>query len=151
MMVIPCHAQLGELRSQNDWENLDYDVEVRVVFQMVEMQPNPDTLLHKWWSPSWSNWESLGGLLTSAPTVSSWSENRLDVFARGTDNALWHKWWDNGWNDWESLGGLDNFAPAAKFHGETIELMYLLKVQIMDFGTYGGIMDGVIGNPLAVI
>lgn len=33
----------------------------------------------------WSGWESLGGTLTSAPTVSSWQNNRLDVFGRGTD------------------------------------------------------------------
>ncbi|MGW1071572.1 hypothetical protein [Streptomyces sp. NPDC002537] len=42
---------------------------------------------------AWSGWESLGGGLTSAPAVSSWSSGRLDTFVRGSDNALWHKWW----------------------------------------------------------
>lgn len=34
-------------------------------------------------------WESLGGILTSAPSVVSWGTNRLDVFALGTDSACW--------------------------------------------------------------
>ena len=62
----------------------------------------------------WRGWESLGGGLTSDPTVSSWAGNRLDVFARGTDNALWHKWWDGAaWRGWESLGGGLSSGPGA--------------------------------------
>ena len=62
----------------------------------------------------WSRWENLGGNLTSAPSVSSWAPNRLDVFARGTDNALWHIWWNGTrWSSWESLGGTITSAPAA--------------------------------------
>lgn len=62
----------------------------------------------------WSNWEDLGGVLTSAPTVASWQPNRLDVFVRGTDNALYHKWWDGSrWLDWESLGGVLTSPPGA--------------------------------------
>ncbi|GAA3643480.1 hypothetical protein GCM10022236_52690 [Microlunatus ginsengisoli] len=59
-------------------------------------------------------WESLGGVLTSQPAVSSWAPRRLDVFVRGTDNALWHRWYDsNAWSGWESLGGDLASAPAA--------------------------------------
>ena len=48
------------------------------------------------------------------PAVSSWGNNRLDVFVRGTDDALWHKWWDgSSWSGWESLGGVLTSAPAA--------------------------------------
>jgi hypothetical protein len=62
----------------------------------------------------WSGWESLGGVLTSAPAVSSWGANRLDTFVRGTNNAMWHKWWDGAaWRGWESLGGIITSAPAA--------------------------------------
>ena len=57
-----------------------------------------NALWHKWWNGRWSQWEDLGGILTSAPTVSSWSEGRLDVFARGTDNSLIHKWWNGNWS-----------------------------------------------------
>jgi hypothetical protein len=38
----------------------------------------------------WSAWESLGGVVSSAPSAASWSSGRLDIFARGTDGALWH-------------------------------------------------------------
>jgi hypothetical protein len=62
---------------------------------------------------AWSGWESLGGVITSDPSVSSWNSGRLDVFARGTDNALWHKWYQNGWSNWESLGGVLTSAPGA--------------------------------------
>ena len=58
-------------------------------------------------------WESLGGVLTSGPTVSSWAPGRLDVFARGTDNSLCHKWYDGNWSGWESLGGVLTSDPAA--------------------------------------
>jgi peptidoglycan hydrolase-like protein with peptidoglycan-binding domain len=61
----------------------------------------------------WHGWESLGGVLTSSPAVSSWASGRLDCFGRGTDNALWHKWFSGGWSGWESLGGVLTSAPAA--------------------------------------
>jgi hypothetical protein len=63
---------------------------------------------------TWLGWEDLGGVLTSAPAVSSWAANRLDCFVRGTDNALWHKWWNgSSWSGWESLGGVLTSEPAA--------------------------------------
>src|SRR5215472_4147435 len=61
-----------------------------------------------------SGFLSLGGSFTSSPAVASWGPNRLDVFMRGTDNALWHKWWDGtSWSIWEDLGGVLTSAPAA--------------------------------------
>src|SRR5207245_478165 len=58
--------------------------------------------------------ESVGGYATSGPAVTSWGANRLDVFARGWDNALYHKWWNgSAWSGWESLGGALASAPAA--------------------------------------
>jgi hypothetical protein len=62
----------------------------------------------------WFGWESLGGVLTSDPAVSSWASNRLDCFVRGTNNAMWHKWWNgSSWSGWEDLGGVLTSAPAA--------------------------------------
>ncbi|MBW4614650.1 MAG: hypothetical protein KME21_15510 [Desmonostoc vinosum HA7617-LM4] len=63
--------------------------------------------------PPVTGWEPLGGFLNSGPDVCSWSSGRLDVFARGGDNALWHKWFDGGWSDWESLGGILTSDPSA--------------------------------------
>ena len=49
------------------------------------------------------------------PTVASWDQNRLDVFTRGTNDALWHKWWDgSSWSPgWENLGGVSTSSPGA--------------------------------------
>ncbi len=51
----------------------------------------------------------------SGPEVSSWGAGHLDVFAKGTDNALWHKTYDvaaGGWTGWSSLGGSIASDPA---------------------------------------
>ena len=66
----------------------------------------------------WSRWESLGGVLTTAPAAASWQPNRLDVFAGGTDSSLYHTWWDGrAWNGWESLGGVLTSGPAVSSKG----------------------------------
>ncbi|UVT16517.1 MAG: hypothetical protein H8K04_02835 [Nitrospira sp.] len=62
---------------------------------------------------AWSNWESLGGIITAGPAVSSWAGERLDTFVKGSDNALWHQWFDGGWSGWESLGGVIDGSPCA--------------------------------------
>ena len=44
---------------------------------------------HRWWDgKAWGGWESLGGVLQSPPFPVSWSSNRLDLFAQGTDSSL---------------------------------------------------------------
>ena len=57
--------------------------------------------------------------MTSSPCAVSWGYNRIDVFGRGTDNALWHKWWDgSSWSGWESLGGILTSAPTVSSWGD---------------------------------
>jgi microsomal dipeptidase-like Zn-dependent dipeptidase len=53
------------------------------------------------------SYEQLGGEpIASDPAVCSWAPGRLDVFVRGTDNALWTKWYDgNNWSGYLQLGG----------------------------------------------
>jgi Astacin (Peptidase family M12A)/Repeat of unknown function (DUF346) len=69
-------------------------------------------------STCWTDWQWLGGTLTSEPAAVSWGLGRLDVFARGTNNQLIHKWRSDGkWSDWESLGGTLNGAPAVSSRG----------------------------------
>ncbi|WP_245732727.1 hypothetical protein [Salinibacillus kushneri] len=70
---------------------------IEIVLELIKGgQPEPP-------SQGWSGWESLGGTLASAPSVSSWQNNRLDVFARGTDNALYHIWWNGmSWSNWQT-------------------------------------------------
>jgi hypothetical protein len=80
---------------------------IRFTLMNISETPAPPTT-------GWSPWEDLGGILTSAPAVSSWQRNRLDVFGRGQNQALWHKWWDGTrWSQWEDLGGVLTSAPAA--------------------------------------
>jgi acylphosphatase len=60
-------------------------------------------------------WASLGGGITSRVAVGRNADGRLEVFARGTDNALWHIWQtapNNGWSGWTSLGGLITSNPT---------------------------------------
>jgi hypothetical protein len=55
---------------------------------------------------AWSNWESLSGQFTASPAAVSWADGRIDVFGRGSDNALWHHSYNNSaWSSWESLSG----------------------------------------------
>jgi phospholipase C len=61
--------------------------------------------------------EKLGGALTAAPASTSWSRGRLDVFGRGTDNAVWHRWWDGSWSAWEPQGGALRSEPAVVSSG----------------------------------
>ena len=66
----------------------------------------------------WGGWESLGGIILEEPECVSWSSNRIDCFARGTDRAMWHRWWDgSSWGGWESLGGIILDPPSCTAWG----------------------------------
>lgn len=82
-----------------------------------------------WWryqtSSGWSSWASLGGVLTSKPTVSIGAAGQpgaLSVFARGKDGAVWDRVLtgtstpgQQSWSSWANFGGklLAGTAPAA--------------------------------------
>jgi hypothetical protein len=83
---------------------------------------NDNTLHHTFHTnvqPAWAAWESLGGVLTSSPSAVSWgNQNRIDVVARGSDNAAWHTWWNGtSWGGWESLGGILTYGPLVTSWG----------------------------------
>ena len=47
------------------------------------------------------------------PEITLDENAELDVFVKGTDNALWHKWWDgSSWSGWESLGAESVGTPT---------------------------------------
>ena len=53
----------------------------------------------------------------------AWGSNRLDLFVRGTDNAIYHKWWDGAqWGPsttgYEYMGGVCASPPTAVAWGE---------------------------------
>jgi hypothetical protein len=91
----------------------------------VFIRGTDDRLWHKWWDGSrWNVWESLGGVLSSDPGGVSWGPPdrrpgvspapRIDLFVRGTDNAVWHRWFDTDrWFGWESLGTVPSGGLAS--------------------------------------
>jgi hypothetical protein len=73
-----------------------------------------------WKGNAWAgDWQSIGGIFTSAATVVSWGPGRFDIFARGGDFTLRHRAYENGaWvSDWENLGGSLASQPVAVSRG----------------------------------
>jgi hypothetical protein len=63
------------------------------------------------WDRAWAT-DNQGGALSSSPAVVSWAANRLDAFARATDNSLQTWSWDGA--AWQSgnLGGALSTDPV---------------------------------------
>lgn len=64
---------------------------------------------------SGGGWASRGGVITSNIAIARNADGRLEIFARGTDNALWHQWQtapNNGWSGWASMGGVITSDPV---------------------------------------
>ncbi|VFJ12896.1 M12 family metallopeptidase [Candidatus Nitrosocosmicus franklandus] len=63
-----------------------------------------------------AGWGTRGGKITSEISVGRNKDGRLEIFARGTDNALWHTWQvapNGGWvNGWASRGGIITSDPV---------------------------------------
>jgi hypothetical protein len=76
-----------------------------------------------WDGNTWSDWKTLGGLLMSRPTATSFPNNELlQVYTVGTDSAVWLRRGNGGsWSDWETLGGpfLSSPAPVARLADNT--------------------------------
>ncbi|HEX5501057.1 MAG TPA: PQQ-binding-like beta-propeller repeat protein [Thermomicrobiales bacterium] len=62
----------------------------------------------------WSNWASLGGVLTDSPAAAGFN-GRAYAFAKGSDSALYIRSSVDGvnWTAWAGLGGVLTAAPAA--------------------------------------
>jgi acylphosphatase len=78
----------------------------------------------------------LGGRISSDPSVAVNSDGRIEVFARGTDDALWHIWQDaphaGPWSAWSSLGGVITSDPAAALNSDG-------RVEVFARGTDGAL------------
>jgi alpha-galactosidase len=69
---------------------------------------------------SGKGWESLGKKIQGQPFAYASAGNRIDLFVRGTDDALWHTTSVNGrWAHWTSLGGRLTDAPTVAFTSPT--------------------------------
>jgi hypothetical protein len=66
----------------------------------------------------WSDWSSLGGILSSPASVTPLPDGGFDVVARGADNAIWTRVFDGStWSSWVSLGGYATSAPVITSNG----------------------------------
>ena len=72
---------------------------------------------------SWSGWTSLSltpsGPFRGNPAVGWNVSGKLEVFVRGSDDALWHKWQltpGGNWSAWYSLGGTLTSSPTVDFN-----------------------------------
>jgi hypothetical protein len=73
----------------------------------VFVQATDSAIWRKQWTGSaWLNWESLGGVLGTAPASASMAPGTQHVYAVGTNGELFQKAWNGtAWSGWESLGG----------------------------------------------
>ncbi len=114
---------------------------IRIILRLIGREPGPGPGPGPRPTPGWSDWEDLGGVLTSAPAVASWQANRLDVFGRGQNQALWHKWWDGSrWSQWEDLGGgpITSGPAAASTSANRLEIFARGQRNQLLFRTWNG-------------
>ena len=64
----------------------------------------------------WTDWASRGAPASgvmSGVDATSWGSGRIDMVARGGDNAVWHRAFSSGaWSGWQSLGGYGLNDPS---------------------------------------
>jgi len=79
----------------------------------------------------WTEWTSLGGLLTGYPTILLDHESLLHIFCRGQDRALWHlkqlpvqhEKSIVQWGQWDSLGGVLASSPHVPPISDAVNLI----------------------------
>ena len=73
-----------------------------------------------WNGSTWSTPFGLGGATSSAPAAVAPAPGRLDLFARGGDNAVWLRRYDGtAWSSWTALGTTTYASPAASLRQGT--------------------------------
>ncbi|MEY2402792.1 MAG: hypothetical protein QOD38_343, partial [Acidimicrobiaceae bacterium] len=65
------------------------------------------------WYRKGSTVTPLGGQVLGAPDLATWGSGRVDLVARGTDNAVWLRTFNGStWGNWINLGGVVIDAPT---------------------------------------
>jgi hypothetical protein len=121
-----------------------------------------------WWTHQvtslvWSSWQSLGGVITSAPAAAAGAtvgSGPLVALARGSNGALWARVQaTNGtWSGWHSLGGvllsgtgpaavtaLGNLVIAVTGTNHHVWLYGPLGMQVFGFIDFGGVTSSTPG------
>ncbi|MBL8536144.1 MAG: hypothetical protein JNM59_01935 [Hyphomonadaceae bacterium] len=112
-----------------------------------------NALWHRWF-PQGSNgwWESLGGVLTSAPSCAAAPDApTISCFARGQNGGVWRRTFDgNVWGQWSDTGGSlalgANPSCAARSGGRVDCLIVNASNIIFGWSTNGGGWTQVSGN-----
>jgi len=69
---------------------------------------------------SGAGWQGLGKRILGQPAAYGSADGRIDVFVRGTDNAIWRRAYAGGrWGAWTSIGGQVADAPTVAFTSPT--------------------------------
>ena len=55
----------------------------------------------------WQSWTIRDGIATSDIAATSWGNDRIDVYVRGTDNDIYHAWQQPSTNSWHTFGGIN--------------------------------------------
>ena len=81
---------------------------------VAERRADGSVDLRTWTSAGLSRATLLGGRVKGAPAVVRRASGELEIFVRGTDDALWtrQRRTDRSWTSWTSLGGRLSSAPA---------------------------------------
>jgi hypothetical protein len=82
---------------------------------------------------TWTNWTSLGGIVSYPAAVYRGSPGLYSVYVRGADGAVWSRDHSaSGWNAWHKLGGLlyANTGPAAGYAGGAYVMVVGLDKQL---------------------
>ena len=105
-------------------------------------------LLHQYydgsnWQPSVGSLESLGGSLTSGPSVINWGENRFDIFGINSNNDVVHLYWDGyQWSTWETFAfrtpnsNFQNIPPTVTSWGKNRLDIYAVGIDTILYHKY---------------
>lgn len=90
-------------------------------------------------SLSWTAWQDLGGLVTSAPAAVSWGSGRIDVFVRGSNGEVLQRFKDGAgsWSNWATPGELRGLTLRSAPSCTSIEANTINCVALRD--GYGGV------------
>jgi hypothetical protein len=124
----------------------------------VASLPTGDTFV------DWNDWESLGGLFSSGPSLVINTDGYAVSFGRGADKAVWYKTQlgNAQWTKWTSLRGISSSGPSVRIRTDGLIDVYargvdkqiwskgqLLTGNSTEFGTWRAVSHSGFSEPFA--
>jgi hypothetical protein len=78
--------------------------------------------------PQWRNWQNLGGICMSPPSVQPAPPDQLHAWVQGVEGAAWHWFWTSGHaanGVWEGFGGTGMSPPTVTMRGQSADVWML--------------------------